>query len=389
MRRKAFLILLVLLIASAALALKRDNKVIRLTLDSSIAKSEARECGKCHTTEFTLWVSHSHSRALLHPEHDEEYIEAKFSARAKGFDKYVKGKFAEEDVKMAFGVSRTQVFWTKGEKGHELLPALWDMRAKQWSPLPRFLAEAREGGVIWEHSCAGCHASGFDPADDTYAAPAVSCRACHGDGDNHVEAEGKGEIIRPSVMANELRTELCGSCHARGKSVKGQYPYPVGFEPGMELADNYTVSTPVPGETTAEFWPDGTERQLNMEYQGYIQSKHYREGVTCTACHLPHGSPNKVGLRSVSVEICSNCHEGSPESKIHQTHPDNKAECIDCHMSMVNPGMNPFEVRTHTFKVLEPANALKWKMPDSCTTKCHEGKDAKWAAKALETLRKQ
>jgi predicted CXXCH cytochrome family protein len=392
MRRTSILLVLLVLcvlIAAASWAARRDTNVVRLTLGSSIARSEARDCGHCHSTEFSLWVSHSHSRALLDPKNDAAYIKGEFSSKGKGYKRFVEGVFTQADVVMAFGVTRTQVFWKKGEKGHELLPALWNMARKRWEPLPPFLNEVRKSRVLWEDACAGCHSSGFDPADDSYDAPAVSCRACHGDGEAHIASDGEDAIVRPSKLSASLKNDLCGVCHSRGIQVGGQHPFAVGYKPGMPLSEFFTTVKPVPGETTAEFWPDGTERKLNMQYLGFSASKHAEQELTCTTCHLPHGSDIKRGLKSNPEDLCTSCHKAKKiASPVHDNHPKGRAGCVDCHMSTVNPGMKPFGARTHTFKFLEPSNALKWKMPDSCTVSCHEGKHAKWAADLVEDWRR-
>jgi predicted CXXCH cytochrome family protein len=162
----------------------------------------------------------------------------------------------------------------------------------------------------------------------------------------------------------------------------------VGFVPGAELEASYEVIRPVPGQASELFWPDGTERLPFMEYQGFVQSGHYRVGLTCTTCHLPHGSDNPRGLRRRTSDLCVGCHgEVLGAVRAHQAHPSGGADCVDCHMTPVAGGPGALRVRTHTFRFLDPTRSQDSGMPSSCAGSCHAGRDARWAAQAMERWR--
>ena len=141
------------------------------------------------------------------------------------------------------------------------------------------------------------------------------------------------------------------------------------------------VVPPVP-EGDERFWPGGVERLLYMEYQGFLQSAHFRGGLRCTSCHLPHGSQYGKALVRRTEELCAECHDGgAARGPVHVGHPAKGAGCVDCHMAVVNPGSDRTPVRTHTLRFLEPEQALTTGMPSSCTTAaCHAERDAAWAA---------
>ncbi|MBE0617312.1 MAG: hypothetical protein IH608_05225, partial [Proteobacteria bacterium] len=250
-------------------------------------------------------------------------------------------------------------------------------------PLAALAAAAR---TTWEEGCAGCHTVGFSPADGSFEEAGAGCAACHGPGDGHLATEGQGMILDPSALDPRRRSEICGACHARGRDRATGRPYPVGFVPGMALGDVLDLAAPVPGRATELFWPDGTERLPFMEYQGFAQSGHYRVGLTCTTCHLAHGSEQARGLRRRTAELCLECHgDVLGAVRAHTAHPAGKADCVDCHMSPVDPGAGG--VRTHTFRFLDPARGPDGAMPSSCTGACHPGRAPGWAAEAMHAWR--
>jgi predicted CXXCH cytochrome family protein len=117
---------------------------------------------------------------------------------------------------------------------------------------------------------------------------------------------------------------------------------------------------------------------------------HSGVGLSCTTCHLPHGSDNPHGLRRKTAELCRGCHGEDPEpGPVHRGHPKVEAYCVGCHMPFVNPEPNQAHVRTHTLRFLDPARALETGMPSSCTVECHSDRGLRWAVEALGVWRGQ
>lgn len=362
--------------------------VSRITLSSGIAQTVSRQCGACHNPEFSTWTLHAHSRFLVDPSRDPRLVAARWGEKVPGWAEHVAGRFGPEDLALAYGVIETQVYFRRDPDGHRLLPAQWNHRSGGWEPLGPEPAAAAAGGITWEEGCAGCHTTGFSPADGTFVEAGAGCEACHGPGGAHRQSGGRGAILRPSDLEPKLRSAICGACHARGRDRATGRPYPVGFEPGTALESVFELARPVPGETTALFWPDGTERQPFMEYEAFLQSGHYRAGLSCTTCHLPHGSDQPRGLRRRTADLCLGCHgEVLGAVVAHRAHPAGRADCVDCHMSPVNPEAGSNRVRTHTLRFLSPAGSLATGTPTSCTGACHPGKDAAWAAGAMKGWR--
>ena len=52
------------------------------------------------------------------------------------------------------------------------------------------------------------------------------------------------------------------------------------------------------------------EAKHHQEYQGFIQSEHYKSGkMSCTSCHSPHAGKGKP--RKVPAASCTKCHDPS------------------------------------------------------------------------------
>lgn len=367
-----------------------EDVTARVTQTSGVARSISRACGACHSPEFALWISHPHSRFLVDPTRDPRSILARWGKAVPGWRLYVNGSFAREDVALAYGVLQIQVLFRRDADGHRLLPAQWNIREKRWEPLPTALEGVRRQRGTWERLCAGCHVAGFDPVTGAFAEANVACSVCHGNGTAHAESGGQKPILRPSTLSPEQRSQLCGSCHSRGRDRRTGRPYPVGFAAGASLEEVFTPEAPAVGKTTEFFWPDGTERQSYMEYQGFRQSRHFNEGLSCTTCHLAHGSDYPFNLRRRTTDLCRNCHRGADgDTPVHRGHPAGKATCVDCHMAAGNSAPQEAHVHTHTFRFLEPSNSVTSGMPNSCTTECHRGRDLRWAAGVVRAWRER
>jgi predicted CXXCH cytochrome family protein len=386
--RRTTLLLLVLFLLSClpAGAGFMESGVARLTREAGVAQSWSRRCGACHSSEFALWSRHPHSHALIDPKRDPRRITARWGRGVSGWTEHVEGRFEREQVDRAFGVVRYQVYFRATSDGHRLLPARWDLREGRWSPLTGEQAKAQQDGAAWESRCAGCHTTGYEPAERSFTEMNVGCGACHGDGSEHLSSEGKAPVLRPGLLTPERDAEVCGACHSRGEDPVLGTPYAARHRPGAVLSDTFRVSSEMDGG--AEFWPGGVERLAYMEFQGFVRSAHFRAGLRCTSCHLPHGSEFGKALVRRTEELCVQCHgPGLSGGPVHTAHPAGAAGCADCHMTVVNPGAADAAVRTHTLRFLEPERTANLGMPSSCTATCHPERGQDWAATVVRGWR--
>ncbi|GAV24235.1 hypothetical protein ciss_01680 [Carboxydothermus islandicus] len=164
--------------------------------------------------------------------------------------------------------------------------------------------------------CFACHVTGWDgntnSAAARYVEMGVGCEKCHGPGENHVKNPSSLNIVNPLRLSLLRQNDLCGSCHSRGETPEG-VNYLINFVPGQSLLDKIYLYTrdgsQINGyETIANpglFYPDGTVRYHQMEYNDYLQSK-MGSSVACNTCHNMHGNGSRLKISKKS--ICGVCH---------------------------------------------------------------------------------
>jgi len=95
------------------------------------------------------------------------------------------------------------------------------------------------------------------------------------------------------------------------------------YQPGEPLLDGFVPALLTPGLYHADGQIDGEV----YEYGSFLQSKMYRQGVTCTNCHAPHS----LRLRAAGNAVCAQCHLASKyDSAAHHFHrPDSAGgQCV-------------------------------------------------------------
>ena len=173
--------------------------------------------------------------------------------------------------------------------------------------------------------CFACHVTGWDGNRDSssaqYLEMGIGCEKCHGPGENHVKNPSSLNIVNPMRLSLSQQNDLCGSCHSRGGTATGEN-YLSNFLPGQTLLDKiylYTIDgAPVNGYDTKQevnlFYPDGTAKYHQMEYNDYLQSKMF-SSVACSSCHNLHGNGSRLKFSKKS--ICSICHADNPDTNFY------------------------------------------------------------------------
>lgn len=246
--------------------------------------------------------------------------------------------------------------------------------------------------------CASCHSTGLRKNYESstlgyqteWSEVDVSCEACHGKGSAHARVDDGSQrpplpvalrVDEPSWvmdMSTGLsrrdppRTEhgeidTCAPCHSRRSQLAEDDPH------GQALLQDYRPSMIQPGL----YHPDGQIRDEVYVYGSFIQSKMYREGVTCQDCHDPHSLEVKGGVN----EVCASCHLAERFDAVthhfHETKSDGPS-CVDCHMPettymVVDPR------RDHSFRVPRPDLTAALGTPNACNG-CHGEQTPDWAA---------
>ena len=173
------------------------------------------------------------------------------------------------------------------------------------------------GGPRPIEKCFRCHSTGpvtVSPEQEVMVSePGVRCEVCHGPGDAHMEAIGRGEvdearkrIINPGSLSGEELIEFCGTCHR----------FPGG--------DQAVVDWSLP-------W--------NVRHQPpYLrQSKCYQESdgaLSCLTCHDLH-EPVRLGDSAYYRRKCANCHDATSRSPAEACEAEKPSDCTACHMPTV------------------------------------------------------
>lgn len=252
-------------------------------------------------------------------------------------------KFKSSPIEWAFGTDIAQSWLFKDNEGgvHEVRVSFFEsLQNLAFTPGralddPEDMDEAMDRlvGRAEVYQCFGCHttASGMGSAfDDAKLIPGVSCEACHGPGQQHVDRmEGLQEnlslkepeentqnaIFNPKKLTPEESVDFCGACH-------GSY-WDISLAGGNNIGK-------------VRFQPYRLE-----------QSKCWNKNdarLTCIACHDPHQQ-----LDTVTTDydhVCLRCHlngtkaTGAALVALKKTHPGAacpvaKQDCVSCHMPQV------------------------------------------------------
>lgn len=407
-------------------------------------------CRDCHASNYDSWKKNTLHPYMFRPVKPESEIQAPETGILGDFTSDNPAlTFKKEDIEYIVGNKWEQVYARKIDGEFYPLPAKWYVMQERWGPYK--VHDWKETPM--SKKCNGCHTTGFDPATYEFAEFGIGCEACHGPGSTHVNNRRKideascrichtdeepveGDIIR-SVSAT-----VCGQCHNRGQNapkdgVHGAiFNFPVNFKPGENLESAYTEITPKKDKKNKYFWGNGIAKNRHQEFGEWSKSKHanavkllkeeYRKdgdrgkltdeclychstdyrhadkdnkptldtakhGVTCVACHEPHGRDKTFPHAGDGLTLCGGCHADSmshlaaKKGKSHYPCPTTSVTCADCHMPRIIKTGGFLSIRNHGFKIITPEEAQKNNMPSSCQNGgCHEDKSIEWAMDAYQ-----
>lgn len=345
-------------------------------------------CKVCHLEHYDSWKMTMHSRMTQDAQKNQDAIITEISEKkiredlAKLGDKlkvpadqiYIP---KTEEIRYTIGSQWKQRFIVEKNNTLYISPIQYNADTHRWVNYH----EADWDKRPWLLKCGGCHATGVDLEKGTFKETGVSCEACHGKGSLHAALpktelfEKRQTIINPAKLTKGVAVHICGSCHNRGKStvVKGA-GWPVGYEPGKSLEAFYQ-STSYAGGDVKHLYANEFSRGHHQQYIDWTQSQHYKEGVTCTSCHLVHqtGMPNRSQTSSAGSKQCLECHVMTSKLNAHSLH--SFANCIGCHMPRIAKSAESGDIHSHVFVTLLPKDTLKNPgIPNSCQA-CHKHKD--------------
>ena len=203
---------------------------------------------------------------------------------------------------------------------------------------------------VYNYSCFKCHTTGGDTTGTwltgvdglgTFVEGGIGCEACHGPGSDHVAApstsnidrvyefahqdnslgglEVDGTVITPDSTGDDVNF-LCGSCHNRS------YTDPINASGGFI--------------------------RHHEQWDEFVASDHFANGLTCISCHNPHKRVIWDG-DGINME-CTTCHPNEMATINHA----GTQNCVECHMpyaakSGTTQGQSGYkgDVRSHLWKI--------------------------------------
>ena len=391
MKPKALLIVLILTGAAAVFLACGAEPPIDVKAITSQPKDYVGSdtCKMCHLEHYDSWKMTLHSRMLQDAKANQDAIIIPIDEKRIREDLAKLGKKLKVPADQIYVPKKEEILYTIGsqwkqrfiiEKDGQLLisPIQYNADTDRWVNYHEHDYEKRP----WLLKCGGCHATGVDLEKNTFAEPGVSCEACHGKGSWHAALpktavfEKRQTIINPAKLTMGVAVQICGSCHNRGKATmqKGS-GWPVGYQPGKSLEAFYRSVSFAKGNVK-HVYANEFSKGHHQQYIDWKQSKHAKEGVTCTSCHYVHQigvPPTRSQTLSAGSGQCFECHIQVNQNMAHSIH--SFANCVGCHMPRIAKSAESGDIHSHVFVTLLPEDTLNNpKVPNSCQT-CHKHKD--------------
>jgi tetratricopeptide (TPR) repeat protein len=394
-------------------------------------------CSSCHQEQAKAWQNSHHDLAMMEATEDSvrgDFNSARlevfgvetlfyrdngrFMVRTDGPD----GAMHDYTVKYTFGVTPLQQYLFEFPGGRlQALDIAWDSRpaeqgGQRWFALhpgvrstPDDVLHWTGPNLNWNYMCADCHSTNlrknYDASTETYNTTwseiDVSCEACHGPGQEHVQwsrqaAAGRsdaggmglavrfterrgvtwpqdpitGQARRSVAGTSNVEIEVCARCHSRRQQISDDWaagqPYLDAFVPALLTEGLYHA--------------DGQIEDEVYVWGSFLQSRMYQAGVTCSDCHDPHSAR----LRLPGDQVCAQCHATERyASRSHHFHQPGSAgsSCLQCHM----PAQLYMVVdarRDHSMRVPRPDLSQAIGTPNACNM-CHADQSAAWAAERI------
>ncbi len=306
----------------------------------------ARRCSSCHRELARAHAETRHSLALHEAEEDSVTLLADFGQDSEFRlvlfpDEMEPRPVQREDIAFVMGSGRhvQRFVYELDRDEYAVLPIQWNTVEQTWEPF--ILAENwPDPAYDFTQNCAGCHTTGLNVSLGRWEDDGVQCEACHGPASLHREAAREAgtspsdrelDEIRATI-SNTADAQVCGQCHSRGMG--DDYPYPYGYEPGMDLVEDFTLS---PTNDNAHWWASGHARQTNMQFNEWFNSAHARALTsvqnsehaeeTCLQCHSTDYRANQALLAAFEAGE----REGDPPEAITVENASFGITCATCH----------------------------------------------------------
>lgn len=388
--RSAGLALTVALIVSLSACGREQVVDMEETMSQPQAFVGSDTCKQCHLEHFDSWKMTLHSRGAEDVRENEDAIivpivESKIREDLARLGDELEVPADEihvpsvEEIRYTIGSQWKQRYVVEKDGTMYIAPIQYNVDTNQWVAYHETDWDQRP----WLLKCGGCHTTGIDLEKKAFVETGVGCEACHGKGSWHAALprtavfEKRETIINPAKLTMGVAVQICGSCHNRGEATMlEEAEWPVGYEPGKALEAYFRSISFEEGDTSGYIYPNEFSKGHHQQYIDWVQSKHYKEGVTCTSCHYVHQigiPPTRSQTLSAGSKQCFECHVMVNKVQSHSIH--SFGNCIGCHMPRIIKSAVSGDIHSHVFDVILPVATIKDpNMPNSCTT-CHKHKD--------------
>ena len=423
-RSLAFRVAVFALLASAILswiAIRRHAESFSNKEQFSLSNyAGSASCRDCHQEEYGEWAKSHHGLA-------ETLVDSNDIAQPFGLKTVTRnGKhFANVsgtnwEVDRIIGVEPLLQLLISTTNGRwQAFDTAWDTRQHEWFNV--FGTEERRPGewghwtgrgMNWNSMCAFCHNTAlrknYDALTDSYqttmAERSVGCEACHGPAKAHAAWQhryAKSGRKDPTLQLLSRRQNLdtCGACHARRSELTDD------FRPGDDFLAHFDLAM---ADATELYYPDGQVHDEDYEYASFLGSRMGAAGVVCLDCHQAHSAKTRLPGNF----LCLRCHNGSytnapvinpvthSHHRVHGYDDSGKVadtdlahfrpeeiketggECVSCHMPQ-KIYMQRQSRHDHGMTIPDPLLTKECGIPNACN-RCHQDKDADWAAARVD-----
>ncbi len=318
-------------------------------------------------------------------------------------------------IVMTTGSHHMQGYWVSSRVRNMLrqIPWVYLIADRRWVPREDIFLAPPDAGrhfAVWNDNCIVCHAVAGAPNFDLVnikvstevAELGISCEACHGPGQKHLDFHtlgikrrtSKDPVVNPAKSDHRVSAEICGQCHAYFKPPDMEEFSKTGYayRAGGELSKTHHMITHAEIKSRTDegerpFWSDGTCRVSGREYSSLVDSPCYQRGkMSCISCHSLHSSQpdDQLAKGMETNQACIQCHtdfEHRIEAHTHHASDSSGSLCYNCHMPHTTFGLLK-GIRSHRIQIPRVMSASKSDHPNACNL-CHLDRTLEWSAEKL------
>jgi hypothetical protein len=405
-------------------------------------------CKECHASQFEKWHDsyhrtmtqvatpetiipsidvvqlHARGRDYKLERHGDTFLatlvspewESQMVAKGAALESIPNAPRTTREVLMTTGSHHMQTYWIRGVDGLRHFPWFFLPQEQQWVTREDVLLRPPDAAPLlplWNVNCIKCHAVGGVPGfnsrsgfDTQVAELGISCEACHGPAELHVQFHrqkdsatpslvepSEASLVNPAECSPKIASEICGQCHSSTKLIDTRDWLVNGMR--YRAAEDFQKQYKLIRFTDEEFkddpyvrdgfWSDGSNRTAGDELLGMVESQCYQRGeMSCLSCHSMHSyldRSDQLKPGSESNEACLQCHESFLDRISEHTHhlaESSGSSCYNCHMPHTSFGLLK-SIRSHRIDSPSVATTLQSGRPNACNL-CHLDKTLEWTA---------